>query len=95
LFLAKENIAKHEVESRTDIGDSSLFAIDDNFVPDSTTVIRGILPSLEYVVTRHRSAVEFSEYWEKKTKNVKDSWCVLIDTKPNTWQDPTKFPLDP
>jgi len=95
LFLAKENIAKHEVESRTNIGDSSLFAIDDKFVPDSTTVIRGILPSLEYVVTRHRSAVEFSEYWEKETKNVKDSWCVLIDTKPNTWQDPTKFPLDP
>lgn len=96
LFLAKENIAKYLIESKTSTthANSSPF-VRDKFIPDSKTVIRGILPSLEYVVTRHRSAVEFSEHWEQKTKNVKDSWCVLIDSKPNTWQDPLKFPLDP
>ena len=71
LFLAKENIAKNRIESESGV-EISPFARG-RFSPDSLTVLRGILPSLEYVVTRHSSAVEFSKYWEQKTKNVKDS----------------------
>ncbi|KAL3799181.1 hypothetical protein ACHAW5_005458 [Stephanodiscus triporus] len=93
LFLAKENIAKNPIESMANAGSSPFLR--GKFAPDSKTVLRGILPSLEYVVTRHSSAVAFSKLWEERTKNVKDSWCVLIDSKPNTWQNPDKFPLDP
>ncbi len=93
LFLAKENISKNRIESKSGAGISPFAR--GRFGPDSLTVLRGILPSLEYVVTRHSSAVEFSKHWEQKTKNVKDSWCVLIDPKPNTWQDPQTFALDP
>jgi hypothetical protein len=93
LFLAKESIAKYRIESMTGAGRSPFAR--GKFGPDSHTVLRGILPSLEYVVTRHSSAVEFSRHWEQKTKNVRDSWCVLIDPKPNSWQNPQTFSLDP
>ena len=102
LFLAKENIAKHQLEARASAG-NSLFAMNipsysprgGNAEPDATTVLRGILPSLQYVVNRHNESVKFSKKWEKQTRNTLDSWKVSIDSKPNTWQDPGTFALDP
>ena len=102
LFLAKENIAKHQLEARPSPG-NSLFAMNipshsprgGKTEPDATTVLRGILPSLQYVVNRHNGSVKFSKKWEKQTRNTSDSWKVSIDSKPNTWQDPETFPLDP
>jgi hypothetical protein len=90
LFLAKENIAKYKVESRTNTGDvdciSSPFAIDDKFVPDSTTVLRGILPPLERAVTRHKTSLE-------ESINSNSSRRVSIET--DTSQDPMESPIDP
>ena len=90
LFLAKENIAKNKVESRTNTGDvdciSSPFAIDDKFVPDSTTVLRGILPPLERAVTRHNTSLE-------ESINSNSSRRVSIET--DTSQDPMESPIDP
>ena len=102
LFLAKENIAKYQLDSNITTT-KSLFAMDipvqpkqgDRSEPDAETVLRGILPSLQYVVNRHNASVKFSEKWEKKTKGVLDSWRVSIDPKPNTEQNPGIFPLDP
>jgi len=102
LFLAKENIISYQLEAKTNATDS-LFNMNiphsqsksDRSEPDAETVLRGILPSLQYVITRHNSAVKFSKAWEQKTKGVKDSWRVSIDSKPNTWQDPSRFSLDP
>ena len=103
LFLAKENIAKYqlEVKASNPVG-KSLFAMNipshqpaSKSEPDAKTVLQGILPSIQYVVNRHNSSVKFSREWEKKTKHVRDSWRVSIDSKPNTWQDPGTFTLDP
>ena len=102
LFLAKENIAKYQLDSNITTT-KSLFAMDIPMQhkgvvrsePDAETVLRGILPSLQYVVNRHNASVKFSEKWEKKTKGVLDSWRVSIDPKPNTEQNPGIFPLDP
>ena len=98
LFLAKKNIALHKVSS----GPISAFLpfstsshANDRFAPDAMTVLRGILPSLQYVVKRHSSSVAQCEQWAEETKLVKDSWRVSIDSKPNTWQDPNSFALDP
>jgi hypothetical protein len=102
LFLAKTNIAKNNVSYSGQ--SNSFFQIDrplytatrgDQTYPDSRTVLRGILPSLQYVVNRHNSAVKFSMAWEKKTKGVKDSWRVSIDSKPNACENPDTFTLDP
>ncbi|KAL7537548.1 hypothetical protein ACHAXR_007900, partial [Thalassiosira sp. AJA248-18] len=96
LFLAKQNIAKHQVEPQVDTSDS-LFGMDipqrptwgDGSEPGAVTVLRGILPSLQYVVNRHNFAVKFSQLWETQTNaEVAPSWRVSIDSKPNTWQDP-------
>ena len=107
LFLAKENIAKHQAEQRSVIAKSaptnSIFEMN---IPQSTsraaksepnadTVLRGILPSLQYVINRHNSAVKSSEQWESTPKEENDYSRVSIDAKPNTWQDPAAFSLDP
>ncbi len=101
LFLAKESISKHQLSIKTETDVPPLFAMNipdqstRHVQPNAETVLRGILPSLAYVVNRHNSALKFSEKWEEKTANVKDSWRVSIDSKPNTWQDPGSFSLDP
>ena len=46
-------------------------------------------------MNRHNASVQFSEKWEKKTKRIRNSWRVSIDSKPNTHQDPGLFALDP
>jgi hypothetical protein len=102
LFLAKESIASHQLETKIYATDA-LFNMNiphrkskrKRSEPDAETVLRGILPSLQYVVNRHNSAVKFSKVWEQKTQDVKGSWRVSIDSKPNAWQDPVIFSLDP
>lgn len=98
LFLAKNNIAEHKALSRPSTAMLPFMANSptcDRFAPDAMTVLRGILPSLQYVVKRHSSSVESCEKKSEETKLAKDSWRVSIDPKPNTWQDPSLFSLDP
>ena len=110
VFLAKENIARHQQASNADES-RALFSIElarhqtptaassesdaKTSEPDAKTVLCGILPSLQYVVNRHNSSVKFSMEWAVKTKRVRNSWRVSIDSKPNTWQNPESFALDP
>lgn len=54
------------------------------FQPDSMSILRGILPSLQYVVHRHGMTEDASKSWEKEGKHLK----VSIDSKPNTAQNP-------
>lgn len=84
LFLAKENIAKYRTESKNGASTASLFQLAipqhpsvERSEPDAATVLQGILPSLHYVVNRHNSAVNVSQAWEKKTKDVTDSSRVV------------------
>lgn len=84
LFLAKENIAKYRTESKNGASTASLFQLAipqrpsvERSEPNAETVLRGILPSLHYVVNRHNSAVNVSQAWEKKTKDVTDSSRVV------------------
>ncbi|KAK1736014.1 hypothetical protein QTG54_013150 [Skeletonema marinoi] len=101
LFLAKENVAKYNTASKNDsaslIQGRSLSAESTSGLePDPMTVLRGILTSLQYVVHRHNSAVSMSKErgWEKGDKQNK--WAkISVDAKPNTWQDPGTFSLDP
>lgn len=98
LFLAKKSIALHEV-SIGHITASYPFSTSsrrcDRFAPDAMTVLRGILPSLQYVVNRHSSSVTSCKRWVEDTRLTKDSLSVSIDPKPNTLQDPSSFSLDP
>ena len=102
LFLAKDKIAKHELNLNTS-GTDALFDLKippqqaqvKSSEPNAKDVLRGILPSLQYVVSRHDGAVKFSNVWAEKTKNVIDSWRVSIASKPNTEENPDTFALDP
>lgn len=100
LFLAKENVAKYNAEKNDSLsliqGRSLSREGMSRLKPDPMTVLRGILTSLQYVVHRHNSAVRMSKEWgwERQVKEFK--WAkVSIDEKPNTWQDPGTFSLDP
>lgn len=99
LFLAMENIAMLPTPPDTISLILSSFTVNtqtcDRFIPDPLTVLRGILPSLQYVVSRHSSSVKSCEHWVEETKDVRDSWRVSMDSKPNSWQDPSLFSLDP
>lgn len=103
VFLAKENIAKHQQASNADesralfsIGKSRHQTPTEASEPDAKTVLRGILPSLQYVVNRHKSSVIGSEEAAHETKRMNNGrCCVSIDSKPNTWQDPESCPIDP
>ena len=96
VFLAKENIAKHQQASNADesralfsIGKSRHQTPTEASEPDAKTVLRGILPSLQYVVNRHKSSVIGSEEAAHETKRMNNGrCCVSIDSKPDTWQDP-------
>jgi len=86
LFLAKENSAKVKPKPK------NLFKIDfptraplNASEPDAKTVLRGILPSLEYIVRRHELAMEYST----RSRDVK------IEKRPDTWRDPMHYSIDP
>lgn len=51
------------------------------FLPDTKTVLRGILPSLQYVVHRHSNAVKTAQCWKAEEG---EKGKVNIDTKPNS-----------
>ena len=74
LFLARDHLGllkkKHAANS-------------EELKPDSKTILRGILPSLQYVVYRHRMTREASAMWKEGGKHVK----VSIDSRPNAWQN--------
>lgn len=102
LFLAKENVAKFNTASKKD--STSLIQYRSLSVegrsqisePDPMTVLRGILTSLQYVVYRHNSAVRKSKEWDKDTRDEQHKWAkVSVGAKPNTWEDPGTFSLDP
>lgn len=102
LFLAKENIAKYNTASKND--SASLiqcrqFPVEgrsQGSEPDPMTVLRGILTSLQYVVHRHNSAVRMSKEWGNESRDEEYKWAkVSVDAKPNTWQNPGTFSLDP
>eukprot|EP00986_Skeletonema_menzelii_P003949 scaffold1293_cov139-Skeletonema_menzelii.AAC.4 len=101
LFLAKENVAKHSTTSKNDStsliqGRSLSVEGKAGLEPDPMTVLRGILASLQYVVHRHNSAVRLSKEWGWEREEKQFKWAkVSIDEKPNTWQDPGTFSLDP
>jgi hypothetical protein len=82
LFLARDHLGllkkKHTANS-------------EELKPDSKTILKGILPSLQYVVYRHRMTREASAMWKEGGKHVK----VSIDSRPNAWQNSDQFSLDP
>jgi hypothetical protein len=76
LFLARDQLGLLNVKDESD-----------DFKSEAMNVLRGILPSLQYVVHRHKMAEEASKMWKKGGKHKK----VSIDTKPNTAQNPGAF----
>jgi hypothetical protein len=75
ISLAKEHAVRLQIQNR---GKAS------GFVPDSKTILRGILPSLQFVVHRHIMTENASKSWMEGGKHEK----VSIDSKPNAWQNP-------
>lgn len=100
LFLAKENIAKHSAAGTPD----SLFSMGSqeqpthrSSSPDAETVLRGILPSLQCVVSKHSSVVKRSQ---KQSEYCEDSFESSADsepdaTKPDAWEDPAVAAINP
>jgi len=98
LFLAKENIATYQLKTKISAS-NPLFGMDiplqptqgSRSEPDAETVLRGILPSLTYVVNNHKSAAKKSE----RIRNKKKSSKVSIDLHPKTWENPATSVIDP
>jgi hypothetical protein len=59
----------------------------DDLESEAINILRGILPSLQYVVYRHKMTEETSKKWEEEGKHKK----VSIDAKPNTAHNPGAF----
>ena len=94
LFLAKESIAKHSVTSTPD----PLFSMGSqekpahaSSEPDAETVLRGILPSLQYVVGKHSAVVERSQ----KQSEVNEESSQATPSKPDAWEDPAEAAINP
>ncbi len=93
LFLAKENVARYNSsksasESLIQCGPTLpvLGSHGQRSEPSPKTVLSGILPSLEYVVQRHKSAVQevsSSSRNRRKAKRAKKT----NDGMPDTWQN--------
>ena len=80
LFLARDHLGLIQVSK-----DKSEGRMDS----ESMRIMRGILPSLQYVVHRHSMAIEASKNWIDGGKHEK----VSIDSKPNAWQNPGALEL--
>jgi len=61
---------------------------------NSKEILKGILPSLQYVVSRHVQAVT-KAYIEKTTETSPRLRRISIYPRPNTWENPQTFSLDP
>jgi hypothetical protein len=60
---------------------------------DAITVCRGILPSLKHVIKKQAGAMEKAAMAE--SRSFKRGARVTIARRPNTHEDPAKFPVDP
>ncbi|KAL3786447.1 hypothetical protein HJC23_011028 [Cyclotella cryptica] len=79
LFMAEENIARLKIK---DSSGTSAGLIE--FTPDPKTVLRGILPSLQFIVHRHLMTEKISMTSVKAGKHTK----VSVHPKPNAWENP-------
>ena len=79
LFLAQDRLGLLKMNMSTK-------NTSDKYQPDSKCVLRGILPSLQYVIHRHRMTEMASMSWREGSKHKK----VSVDSKPNTHQNPGK-----
>lgn len=61
------------------------------FAPSTLDVLRGIAPSLEFIVNRHSRAFEAA----KQQHALQSGDGVSLAERPNTWENPEHFPLDP
>eukprot|EP00804_Cyclotella_cryptica_P029728 CCRYP_015212-RG/>CCRYP_015212-RG protein AED:0.20 eAED:0.20 QI:1000/1/1/1/0.5/0.2/5/129/307 len=86
LFMAEENIARLKIK---DSSGTSAGLIE--FTPDPKTVLRGILPSLQFIVHRHLMTEKISMTSVKAGKHTK----VSVHPKPNAWENPDAFSMDP
>lgn len=62
------------------------------FAPSTLDVLKGIAPSLEFIVNRHSRAFEAAKQ-QHATQSGDDS--VSLAKIPNTWENPDLFALDP
>jgi hypothetical protein len=63
------------------------------FMPTPSDICRGIFPALQYVVKQHVYAMNLAE--SKKSKSYERCKRVSIASKPNAWENPLTFALDP
>ena len=63
------------------------------FRPSNDEILRGILPSLRYLVSQHVSATERAR--RAVTTRIQNTPRVSISQRPNSWEDPQVFALDP
>ena len=61
-----------------------------NAYPPTKCILRGILPSLRYVVQQQVATLE-----KAKDANHQEGAFLSIEEIPNSWQNPQEFPLDP
>mmetsp|Transcript_27524 Transcript_27524/g.40496 ORF Transcript_27524/g.40496 Transcript_27524/m.40496 type:complete len:1131 (-) Transcript_27524:848-4240(-) len=62
------------------------------YEPDPLATLLGIFPSLEYVITRHVDALVEAERKKVIASNLQR---VSIGKRPNSWENPDMFSLDP
>lgn len=96
LYLAKNVIADFRGQKKD--GNKSIILLKsariyrNDCIPSSTNVLRGILPSLQFVVSKHSSSSRSS----KKCQLDEGGYDKLeIISKPNTHENPDVFALDP
>jgi len=61
------------------------------FMPRTEDILRGILPGLRYVVDQHASATQLAESSSRNGEGPR----VTIAERPNSWENPQTFSLDP
>jgi hypothetical protein len=61
------------------------------FAPSTLDVLKGIAPSLEFIVNRHSRAFEAA----KQQHATQSGDRVSLAKMPNTWENPDLFALDP
>ena len=61
--------------------------------PSPVEVLKGIAPSLEFIVNRHSRAFEAAKQQHALQSGGRDT--VSLAARPNTWENPLEFSLDP
>ena len=65
------------------------------FRPSEKEVLRGILPGLQQVVSQHLETMTRVRKMKKALEGSSIQDKMKIDTRPNTWENPAFFALDP